>query len=128
MKQKLWMMSALLGLILSGCKGPELVNGRIVSVKHRTFGITIAQSETTQSPQIRLGFDTTVVQFIPTSTNGPIYAPKYFDTFSIGQNANPFSFSVLENTGSGDVAIGTNATGQAIIPKLERPAIIKMAN
>lgn len=107
------------GLVLSasGCT-TALKSDKIVSVKQRTFGIQIGASPSTQTPEIKLGLVTTVFQLIPTTTNGPIYSPKFFDTFEIGQSANPFNTSVRENTGSGDVQVTTNAQGSAIIPKI----------
>jgi hypothetical protein len=110
----------LLGIVLVGMAGctTALKSDKIVSVKQRTFGIQIGASPSTQTPEIKLGLVTTVFQLIPTTTNGPIYSPKFFDTFEIGQSANPFNTSVRENTGSGDVQVTTNAQGSAIIPKI----------
>lgn len=104
---------------LTGCAGPAYRSDKITSIKTRTFGIQIEESPTTQTPAIRLGLVTTVIQLIPTSTNSTIYAPKFFDTFQIDQTGNPFRFGVTENTGSGDVMIRTNASGGAIIPRTE---------
>ena len=110
----------LAGLLALGSMGCTTIikSDKILSVKQRTFGISVGASPTTQTPEIKLGLITTVWQMIPTSTNGAIYAPRFFDTFEIGQSANPFSTQVRENTGSGDVSVGTNATGGAIIPKI----------
>jgi len=110
-------LAAVLALGSMGCT-TIIKSDKILSVKQRTFGISVGSSPTTQTPEIKLGLITTVWQMIPTSTNGAIYAPRFFDTFEIGQSANPFWTQIRENTGSGDVAVGTNATGEAIIPKI----------
>lgn len=110
---------ALLALSLSGCmSGPS---GNIVAVKQRVLGISIEQSDTSQTPRFRVGLITSVYQLVPVNTNGPVYAPRYFDTFDVNQSWNPLAFGLQENSGFGDVAVSTNATGQAIIPKLARP-------
>lgn len=111
----------MLGLILatSGCVS-AINSNKITSIKSRGFGIVLsASSSTTATPEVKLGWFSTVFQMIPTSTNGIVYAPKYFDTLEITQSVNPFATGISENTGSGDVQISTNATGQAIIPKLK---------
>lgn len=100
--------------MLSGCT-TSLKSDKIIAIKQRTFGIHIGASPTTQAPEIKLGLTTTIYQMVPTSTNGPIAAPRYFDTFSIGQGANPFRFDVIENSGFGDVSV-TNTQGKAILP------------
>ena len=102
--------------LLPGCV-TAIKSDKIVSVKTRVFGISVGTNPINQVPEIKLGLVTTVYQMVPTSTNGTLNAPRYFDTFSIGQGVNPFSTQIIENTGTGDVAIGTNATGTAIIPK-----------
>ena len=96
-----------------------LKSDKIVSIKQRTFGIQFGENPTTQTPDIRLGLITTVYQLIPTSTNGPVNAPRFFDAFAIEQTGNPFRFSVNENTGAGEVMVGTNATGAAIVPRTQ---------
>ena len=106
--------------LLTGCS-TAYKSDKITSIKTRTFGLQIEQSTTTATPALRLGLITTVIQLIPTSTNGPIQTPKFFDTFEIQNTGNPFTFGVIENTGSGDVMIGTNATGKAIIPTPNAP-------
>ena len=115
----------LAGVLALGSMGCTTIikSDKILSVKQRTFGISVGASPTTQTPEIKLGLITTVWQMIPTSTNGPLFAPRFFDTFKIGQGVNPFATEIMENTGSGDVAVGTNATGEAIIPKI--PAAVE---
>lgn len=114
------MLVGLACLPLMGCT-TALKCGNIVSVKQRTFGITLGSNPATDIPEVKLGFVTTVFQVIPVSTNGPSNAPRYFDTFKLGQGINPFSTEIIENTGAGDVMIGTNATGSAIVPKSPVP-------
>lgn len=118
-------LTRLLGVIalvlLTGCT-TIIKSDKIVSIKQRTFGVAIGADPVNQTPTIKLGLVTTVWQMIPTSTNGTVYAPRYFDTFQLGQSGNPFRTDVSENTGTGDVAVYTNATGGAIIPKAQIPA------
>jgi hypothetical protein len=106
---------------LSGCVA-AIKQGDIISVKTRTVGLKFGQSPSTQTPEMEFGLITTVVQFVPTSTNGPIFAPKYFDTFAIDSTWNPLKTGILENSGFGDVSIMTNAQGKAIIPAPGAPA------
>jgi len=111
----------LAGLALTGCT-TAIKSDKIISIKQRTFGLAVGVNPVNQAPDIKLGFITTVYQMIPTSTNNTVYAPRYFDTLELEQGVNPFATDIRENTGSGDVAIGTNATGQAIIPKTIIPS------
>lgn len=107
-------------IILTGCT-TVIKSDKIVSIKQRTFGINVGTDPVNQTPRIQLGLVTTVWQMIPTSRTGQIYAPRYFDTFELGQSGNPFRSEIRENTGTGDVAVYTNATGGAIIPKVPIP-------
>lgn len=110
--------------LLTGCAVAYKAD-KITSIKTRVFGIQVTATDaTTGTPKIQMGLVSTVIQLIPTSTNGPIQTPRYFDTFQIDQSSNPFNFGMIENTGSGDVQISTNGQGQAIIPKLGPPVQI----
>jgi hypothetical protein len=99
-------------LALTGCV-TALKSDKIVAVKQRCFGIVVETASTASGPpSVKLGFVSTVVQIIPTSTNGPIYAPEYVDTFDLGQGAMPFTTSISEDTGTGQVTLGgTNGAG-----------------
>ena len=104
-------------MFLAGCQ-TALNSDKIISVKQRCFGLVVETTSTTaNAPNIKLGFTSTVWQMIPTSTNGPVNAPKYVDTFDLEQNINPFATGISENTGSGDVMVGTNGTSSAVVPK-----------
>lgn len=120
MKRKFFITLTLAAcMLVSGCV-TAIRNGYIISVKERFFGIDVSEGAN-QVPHVKLGFGSVVYMMIPTSTNQIIYAPKFIDTFSIDQSLNPFGFEVRENTGTGDVMIGTNATGSAIVPKAAAP-------
>ncbi len=107
-------------LSLTGCQ-TALNSDKIVSVKVRTFGLTVGQNPINQTPEIKLGFSSVVYQMIPTSTNGIVYAPKYADSFELKQGINPFATGIDETTGTGDVYLGdgTNVVSQAIIPAVK---------
>ena len=113
--------AALLSCLLlgSGCVSQAIKQGDTVTISERMFGIWVAQSVQNQSPEVKLGFGSSVVQITPTSTNGPIYAPKYATTFSIQQSAVPFATGIDETVASGDTATydATNVTSSAIVPK-----------
>lgn len=101
---------------LSGC-GTPFKSDKIFAIKERGFGIVVAESPANQTPEIKLGFFSSVIQMIPTSTNN-VYAPKYADSFTLGQGLNPFATSIEETTGTGDVGLyfGTNAVSRSIVP------------
>lgn len=112
--------------LLCGCT-TAIKSGYIISAKERFFGIMVAEGAN-QVPEVKMGFGSVVYMMIPTSTNGQVYVPKFADTFSIDQGLNPFGFEVRENTGAGDVSIGTNATSTAIVPKAARPLNLNTNN
>ena len=85
---------------LTGCT-TALDSTKIISVSQRCFGVTVETvSSTSATPNIKLGFCSTVWHMTPTSTNH-IYAPDTMDTFSMSQSINPFATDISENTGSG---------------------------
>lgn len=105
--------------INTGCT-TAIGSGKVISVSERVFGIRIAQQTQNQSPEIDLGFSSSTVRLIPTSTNAPIQVPAYADTFNIQQAATPFDFNVNETTASGGYQTGgaTNSVAaQPIVPK-----------
>ena len=101
--------------ILGGCTSPAIKAGDVVSIKERFFGLNVSQSPSDQTPQVKVGFSTTVIQFVPTSTND-LHSARYADTFTLKQGLNPFGFDVEETSGFGDVLIGTNGYTRAIVP------------
>ncbi|MDB6018437.1 MAG: hypothetical protein JWR19_2926 [Pedosphaera sp.] len=107
-------------LLLTGCASEAIKAGDIISITQRTFGIKVGQAPANGSPEVTLGLIATTVQFTPTSTNGPVFAPNYANTFKIGQSAVPFSFDVDETIASGNIqtGAGSNTTSIAIIPGL----------
>ena len=101
----------------------EFAGNKIVAVKIRFFGLMAGQNPATQTPEVKLGWGSSVVMMVPVSTNA-VFAPRYFDVFEIGQGLNPFSTHIAENAGFGDVSVGTNATGAAVIPKAAPPSAV----
>ena len=109
----------LCGLLLSlgfvGCK-TALDSSKIISVKQRCFGLIVETVSTTSaSPNVKLGFCSTVWQMIPTSTNA-IFAPQYADTFDMQQSINPFATDITENTAAGSEMVGTNGEASVVFP------------
>lgn len=99
---------------LAGCT-TALQSDKIVTVKQRCFGLCLETVSTTSAtPNVKLGFSSTVWQMIPTCTNH-IYAPDYMDTFAMSQSINPFATDISENTGTGPVMIGTNGQASALL-------------
>jgi hypothetical protein len=98
-------------LSTTGCVSTVMDSNKIIAVKTRCFGLIIETSTTSANatPTIKLGFVSQVIQIIPTSTNAPIYAPNYVDTFDLGQGLSPFNTKISEDTGTGNVVIGTNS-------------------
>jgi hypothetical protein len=107
------MGAMVLGLAtLTGCT-TALDSTKIITVKQRCFGVVVETAgSTTTTPNVKLGFSSTVWEMLPTSTNH-IYAPDYMDTYAMSQSINPFATDVSENTGTGTVEISTN--GQASV-------------
>jgi hypothetical protein len=77
--------------------------GKAVSISQRVLGIQIAQSPTTQTPELQMGFVSSVIVFLPTSTNGPVAVPNVANSFDIGENG-ALDTSVSENVASGNMA------------------------
>jgi hypothetical protein len=121
MKKQLTMVPLVAAILATtGCQ-TALKSDKIVSVKTRVFGVVVGTDPVNQTPTVKLGLVTTVIQMIPTSTNGTVNAPRFFDTFQIDSTSNPFRTGISENTGAGDVQVTTNAQGSAIIPKAQIP-------
>lgn len=118
MKSNLVILSILLALA-SGCK-TAYQSDKITTVTTRTFGISVTTSSLTANnmPDIKLGFNTTVFQLVPTSTNGPVYTARTMNTIDVKQGLNPFGTGISEKIGTGDIKLGagTNDTSYAIIP------------
>jgi hypothetical protein len=97
-------------------------SGKAVSISERVLGLQIAQSTTTQTPEVKIGFVSSVIVFLPTSTNGPVAVPNVANSFDVGENG-AFDTSVSENVASGNMATfepaGTNSlpTTAPAIPK-----------
>ena len=111
------LLAILAACCASGCT-TALNSNKIISVKVRTFGVSIGENPVNQTPEIKLGFSSIVYQMIPTSTNA-VFAPKYADSYSLSHSANPFVTDIDETTGTGDVQVndGTNVISTAISPK-----------
>jgi hypothetical protein len=109
---------ALGALVQTGCV-TAIKQGDIVSITERGFGVKVtATSSTTQTPEVWLGFYSSTVSMIPTSTNA-VWSPNFANTFAIGQKAVPFTFDVGESIASGDYQTddSTNVTSQPVVPK-----------
>ncbi len=120
------LLAALLGL--TGCTSVVMNSNKIVVIKTRWLGVSVGENPATQMPEIKLGWGSVVYQMIPTSTNGPVYAPRYVDAFDLGQAINPFATKIIENTAIGDTAVGENGAGGAILPKLHAPQPLHSTN
>lgn len=99
-------------------------NKVITSISTRVFGVNIAPySAASQSPTIQLGLVTTTVQFMPTATNnaGILCAPDYASTFSLENNASPFTFDGDETFASGHDATYGATNGVQIAPVVPGP-------
>lgn len=125
MKKIAPLLGCALLVALTGCVSAikATADGKVaITVTEKVFGVIVAQSTQNQPPQIQLGFITSVVKLTPCSTNGPLWAAPTADTFSIGNNAVPFSFDVTETDATGNYQTGnansTNTvTSQPIVPK-----------
>jgi hypothetical protein len=117
--KKIKTLVALLALVvLAGCGVPGK-HGQIMSVSTWIVGARVqATDSTTGTPGMWLGVGRQTVVYIPTATNGPIYAPNYGATYRSKQSAwNPLSADATENQFAGNVQIGTDSSGSAIVPK-----------
>ena len=113
--------------LLCGCQS-LVKSDKIISVTTWGVGLRATASSPTSGtalPDVWLGVTRQTVTMIPTSTNN-IYAPRFGVAYTGKQNAyNPIATDAEESVFSGDVMIGTNATGGAIIPKLGPPSAKK---
>ncbi len=109
---------AALALGAAGC-ATAIGSGKVIAVTERGFGLKLAQQTQNQTPEVMLGFFSSTVELIPTSTNAAIQTPDYANTFSLGQSGAPFVFDVNETTASGrmQAGAGTNIASQPIVPK-----------
>ena len=111
-------------LALTGCVSAIKAVGdakAIVSVTETMLGFRLAQSTQNQTPEFDFGYHRATVVLEPASTNGPIYAPNYANTFSFDQ-ATTLSFALDESVASGNYQTaspgGTNTiSSQPIVPK-----------
>lgn len=108
-----------LGLLaLTGCSSIT-THGYITSITTRTIGFRVtATSSTTGTPEVDFGFMSSVIVMEPTSTNGPIFAPNYANTFDFTQQS-ALNLGIAEGVVSGNYQTtdGTNTTTQPIVPK-----------
>ena len=90
--------------------------GCITTVKERVIGFMVAQSASTQSPEIRFGFTSTVIQRIPVSTN-EIHSPNFRDNFTFGNDFPPLEINIQEDTATGaGVLSSTNNPARLSVP------------
>lgn len=115
---------ALIPFLFTGCVSAIKAVGdskAIVSVTETTLGLRLAEATQNQTPEFDFGYHRTTVVLEPASTNGPIYAPNYANTFSFDQNST-LSFALDESVASGIYQTaspnGTNRiSSQPIVPK-----------
>lgn len=120
---------AVAALVCAGCK-TAYQSDKITVIRQRVLGIvveTAATESATPTPNIKFGWCSTEFMLIPTSTNGNIATPNYVATFDSQTGASPFSSHIIENSGSGNVMLGTNGQGGAVIPKEMPPTVIPRA-
>ena len=126
------LLAALAIIGLTGCK-TALTSDKIVTIKQRVFGVMLETANTANStPSIKAGLVTTVVHLVPTSTNGPIVAPLYTDSFDLSHAANPFTLAVSEDAFFGATPIvtpevpqltndlGTNVGSTTLLPPMRQ--------
>lgn len=109
-------------LAFAGCGVPGK-HGQIMTVSTWIVGAKVSSvNSTTGTPEVWMGVGRQTVTYMPTSTNGPIYAPRYAASYHSTQTAwNPLSADAVENVMAGDVMIGTNSESSAILPKSGPP-------
>ena len=117
----------LMSLFFVGCT-TALRSDKIITCKERCFGLIVNTTSTADNtPSIKFGFTSTVIQMLPTSTN-QLYSANFADTFWMNEGLNPFATDVSENTATGNYQIGTNGQAQVIIPKVSRPIFQPITN
>ena len=102
--------------LTGGCSIAAIKQGDVVMIKERIVGIRVVSTSTqTQTPEVDFGLSSTVMAFIPTSTNA-LHIPRVMDTFDLHNTAVPFDVGISENLGTGDVLVGagTNGTSRAL--------------
>lgn len=111
-----------LALGLSGCT-TAINHGYITSVSNKGFGIDVeTANQGNGTPTVKLGFFSSRVMFTPTSTNGPVNAPRVMDAFMAKSALNPFDNNLKDDYGTGDVSMGgTNDISKAIVPGTYAP-------
>jgi hypothetical protein len=88
------------------------LDGRVVAVTQRTFGLQLGQQPSDQIPSFKLGLVTTTFRMIPTATN-QLYSPPLSDSFSFTGSglsyANDEDFSTLPTFQPVPAQLPTNA-------------------
>lgn len=101
----------LLAFMLCGCTIWK--TDKITNLTETGIGLKASYSGT----GIMLGFFRAKQTVLPVSSN-QLYTARFFDTVDHINTIAGQSFKFAESEGAGDVGVGTNATGGAIIPKL----------
>jgi hypothetical protein len=98
--------------LVTGCTS-VLNSSKLISMDER--GLGFIATDPSQSAQLKFGFFSQRMQFIPTSTN-EIYTPRYMQNFRANKTG-VFGIDITDNSGAGDVYIGgTNDVSKAIVP------------
>jgi len=113
-----------MGSMLTGCVQlvKEVGKGKLTaSVTTTTVGLRIAKATANDSPEVTFGYHRDTVVLEPNSTNGPIFAPNYANTFAFDKSG-LLSFGLDESVASGSYQTAkpgeTNSlSSQPIIPK-----------
>ena len=110
-------------VLSTGCT--SVVNspsGKILSVTERGIGFKVAQSTSSQTPEVLFGFFSSAVVLLPTSTNGPISSPNFAITFDFAQ-AGALQLGIGENIASGNYQ--TLTPGQTNSAVATQPVVAK---
>ena len=102
--------------LFAGCT--SVINnpqGKIVSITERGIGFTVAQSPSTQSPEVKFGFFSSAIVFLPTSTNSPTFSPNFANTFDFSQTG-ALQLGIGENIASGNYqTLSPGSTNSALV-------------
>ena len=106
-------------LAVTGCTSVmNTPGGKIVSITERGLGLKLSQNSATQTPEGWLGFFSSTIMFVPTTTNGTVGAPNFANTFD-ASNSGMFDTAIGENLASGNYSTfepGQTNSAPATVP------------
>lgn len=98
MRLRAFFGSAACAAMLAGCS-TAIRHGDIVEVDSTVFGVNVAATTSaSETPAVQLGLIRQRVLFIPTSTNGPVYGPKYSTSGQLNNTAPLMQFGGQDNS------------------------------